>query len=186
MIVNLGGTSDLLKSAIPHDHNRVGHVDGLLLVVGDIDKGDAQLFLQPFQLMLHLAAKLQVQSAQRFIEKQDLRVVDEGSCDGHTLFLSAAHFGGHSFLKACKLYQLQHLADALFDLRLSHLLDLQTVTDVICHIHMGKQGIILKNRIDVPLLGTVVFHVFSLKEHLSFIRSFKACNDTERRGLAAA
>ena len=62
---------------------------GLFLVVGDEDKRDAGVFLNLFQLLLHILAQLQVQCAQRLIQQQNLRLVDQRPGDGHPLLLAA-------------------------------------------------------------------------------------------------
>ena len=136
--------------------------------------------------MLHLPAKLQVQGSQRFIQKKHLRIVDQGSCNGYPLLLASAHFGRHSLFKALKLHQLQHLVYPFSDLGFSHLLDLQTVTDVISHIHMREQGVILKDGVDVPLFRSVALHVPSFQKYFAIIRTLQTCDDTECGGLATA
>ena len=58
LVVNILGSTHLLDIALVHDHDGVGHGEGLLLVVGHIDEGDSQLVLKPDQLVLHILAKL--------------------------------------------------------------------------------------------------------------------------------
>ena len=48
----------------------IGERHCLFLVMGDMDEGGAHAPLDRFQFILHLAAELQVQRAQRFIEQQ--------------------------------------------------------------------------------------------------------------------
>ena len=79
-----------MNIALVHDNDRVGHGQRLLLIVGDIDEGDAQFILHADQLILHFLAQLQIQSAQGFIQEQYLRFVDDGPGDGNTLLLTAA------------------------------------------------------------------------------------------------
>ena len=58
--------------------------------MGDINKGNAQLVFQPDQLVLHILAELQIQSAQRFVQEKHLGLVDNGSGDGDSLLLASA------------------------------------------------------------------------------------------------
>ena len=53
--------------------------------MGDVDEGDAQLLLQALEFKLHLAAELQIQRAQRFIQQQQLRFGRERAGDGDAL-----------------------------------------------------------------------------------------------------
>ena len=57
-VVDLFRTADLLDITLVHHHDGVGHGQGLLLVVGDIDEGNAQFIFQPDQLVLHVLAQL--------------------------------------------------------------------------------------------------------------------------------
>ena len=90
LIVDLLRRSHLLDIALVHDNDRVGHRERLFLVVGDIDKGDSQLIFQADQLILHVLAELQVESAERLVEKQKLRLVYDRTGDGNPLLLAAA------------------------------------------------------------------------------------------------
>ena len=58
LVIDVQGGADLLDIALVHDHDGVRHGQGLLLVVGDIDKGDAHLLLNVLQLHLHVLAQL--------------------------------------------------------------------------------------------------------------------------------
>ena len=92
MVIDLIRRSDLLKAAVVHHCDRVRHIDGFFLVVGDIDKRDPQLLLQAFQLVLHGTPQLQIQCAKGFIQKKDFRIVHKSSGNGYTLTLTAGKF----------------------------------------------------------------------------------------------
>ena len=63
------------------------HDEGLALIVGDVDRSDSHLVLEADDLDSHLLAQLGVEVAQRLIEKNDARVVDDrpGECDALAL-----------------------------------------------------------------------------------------------------
>ena len=54
-----------------------------------IQESDPQFVLETDQLVLHILAHLEVQSAQRLIQKKDLRLIYDCSCDSDTLLLAA-------------------------------------------------------------------------------------------------
>jgi len=58
LVVDLLRGSHLLDIALVHDDDGVRHGQCLFLVMGDVDKGDSQLILQPDQLVLHVLAEL--------------------------------------------------------------------------------------------------------------------------------
>ena len=72
MLVDLGGRADLLDPALVEHREAVAHRERLLLVVRDVDEGDAELLLDPLQLDLELLPELQVECAERLVEEQRL------------------------------------------------------------------------------------------------------------------
>ena len=58
LIINLLRGSHLLDVSLVHDHDGVRHGQSLLLVMGHIDKGNSQLILKAYQLVLHILAQL--------------------------------------------------------------------------------------------------------------------------------
>ena len=49
-VEDLPGSADLLDPAVPHDGDAVGEREGLRLVVGDEDRGDAEAALQILEI----------------------------------------------------------------------------------------------------------------------------------------
>ena len=68
----------------------VAHRQRLALVVRDEHERDADLVLDRLQLDLHLLAQLQVERAERLVEQQHLRTVDQRPGEGDALPLAAA------------------------------------------------------------------------------------------------
>src|SRR6185437_16701618 len=60
-----------------------------LLVVRDVDERDPELVLDRLQLELHLLAELEVEGAERLVEEQHARVVDERARERDPLLLAA-------------------------------------------------------------------------------------------------
>ena len=54
-------------------HDEVGERHRLVLAVGDVDEGDAELLLQALQLGAHLDAQERIERRERLVEQQDLR-----------------------------------------------------------------------------------------------------------------
>ena len=121
LVVNILRGADLLHLAAVHDHDGIRHGQGLFLVVSDIDKGNVHLALQTLQLQLHLFAQLEVQRAQRLVQQQDLRLVDQTAGDGHALLLAAGHLADAAALKAFQAHDLQHIAHLAADGLFVHL-----------------------------------------------------------------
>ena len=69
--------------------NPVGESQGLLLVMGDVYGGNAQILLQLPNFGPHLDPDFGIQVAQGFVEQKDIRVQDQSPGQGHPLLLSA-------------------------------------------------------------------------------------------------
>ena len=67
---------------------------GLFLVMGDMDEGGAHLLLDGLQLILHLAAELEIERPQGLIEKQHGGLHHKGAGQGHALPLAAGKLVG--------------------------------------------------------------------------------------------
>ena len=112
MLVDLGRRADLLDLALVEDREAVAHRERLLLVVRDVDEGDPDLALDALQLDLHLLAQLQVERAERLVEQEDLRVVDDRARERDALALAAGELGGPPRAVAGQLDRLERLVDA--------------------------------------------------------------------------
>ena len=71
----------------------VGHRHRLLLVVRDVHEGDPDLALDVAELELQLLAQAQVERAERLVEQQRARAVDERAGERDALLLAAGHLG---------------------------------------------------------------------------------------------
>ena len=102
--------ADLLDHAVVHHHHAVAHHQRLGLVVRDIDRGDADLLLQPHQLDPHLLAQLGVEIGQRLVEQDDARLVDDGARERDALALAAGQLGGVAVGEMRQADQFERLA----------------------------------------------------------------------------
>jgi hypothetical protein len=67
-----------------HDHHEVAEEDRLLQIVGDEEDGLVREVVQLEQVLVHHGLRERVEGAERLVEEQDLRVVDERAHDLHT------------------------------------------------------------------------------------------------------
>ena len=86
--------------------------------MGDVDEGGAHLGLDALELDLHLAPQLEVERAQRLVEEQHARLVDEGPRHGDALLLATGELRRLAPRHGAELHQLQHVVD-----RSGHVLD---------------------------------------------------------------
>ena len=85
------------------DHrNPIRQGEGLFLVMGHIDRGYGELFLEFANFRPHLQANLGVEIAQRFVQQQHIRVQDQRSGQGDPLLLSARQLAGIALFESLR------------------------------------------------------------------------------------
>jgi hypothetical protein len=80
-------------AAIEHGDAR-GQRHRLVLVVGDVDRRDAELAVEPAQLHAHLRSQAGVEIGQRLVEEQGARLQHERAGQRHALLLAAGELAG--------------------------------------------------------------------------------------------
>ena len=76
----------------------------------DVHERDADLGLDPLELQLHLPAQLEVERAERLVEQQHLRPVDDRPGQRDPLLLAAGELRGLAPGEVAELDQLERLA----------------------------------------------------------------------------
>ena len=144
---------------------------------------------------MHILAQLQVQSAQGFVQQQDLGPVHQGPGNGHPLLLAAGQGGDVPLFKAPQIHDLQHLHHPAVNLFFRQLYffaisirlgDAQAKGDVLIHVEMGEQGVFLKDRIDGPLIRRDRIHPHAVEQHITRGGRLKTTDDAQSGGLAAS
>ncbi len=112
MLVDLARAPGLLHLAAVHDGDPVGHRERLFLVVRHVDERRPELVLDALELELHLLAQLDVERAERLVEEQRGRPVDESARQRDALLLAAGELPRPAALEAFERDDAQQLADA--------------------------------------------------------------------------
>ena len=89
LVVNFFRRRYLLNFACSHNHDFIAHRKGFFLVVSDVNKGYAEVFVHAFKFELHILSHFKVKRAERFVQKQNFRFVYECSCYCDSLLLTA-------------------------------------------------------------------------------------------------
>ena len=154
-LIDLDRRALLDDLALVHDRDDIGHGQGLELVVRDIDRGDAKALDEFAQLDPDLFPELGVEIAQRLVQQQDLRLLNQRTGQRQALLLSAAKERRRPALEAAQLHHFERLAHLLADLGLGetsgHLL--QREGRVLEHRHVGSDRVGMKHHADVALIG---------------------------------
>ena len=165
LIIDILRPADLLDAAFVHDHHSVRHGEGFLLVVGDIDEGDAGGALDALQLVLHVLAQSQVQRRQGFVQQQHLGLVHQRPGNGHPLLLAAGEGINAAVFVAAQADNFQHFIHPAVNFVLGQLGHLQSEGDVVVHIQVREQGVALEHGVDLPLVRGQVVDDLAVEGH---------------------
>ena len=187
VIVNFIGCADLFNVALVEHGDAVGQGQGFLLIVGDVDGGNAEIPLHLFQLVAQLHPQLGVQIGQGFIHADDGGARHQRAGDGHALLLAAGELADGFFqLLVGKVYLPGDVPHLLVDLGLAQFLNFQAEGDVVVHRHGGEQGVALEHDADIPLFDRHPGNVLVVDAHRAADRLDEARNGAQCGGLAAA
>ena len=151
MLVDLGRRADLLDPALVEDGDPVAHRERLFLVVGDVDERDPELALERLELDLHLLAQLQVERAERLVEQQHRRRVDDRPRERDALALPARELHRLAVADLREAHRAEHLLRLGARARAVAALHAQAVLDVLLHGHVREERVVLEDRVDVAL-----------------------------------
>ena len=168
------------------NHDAGGHVERLLLIVRNVDEGDAQLLLQAFELLLHLLSQLEIQRAQRLIQQKHLGLENHRPCDGYALPLTAGKLGRHAPLKAGQTDQRKRRHHPLLLLAFADAQHFQAIGDVLKYGHVGKQRIVLEHCIHGPLFGRQPRYIRPVDQNAAGRGALQPRNDAKRGCLSAS
>jgi hypothetical protein len=152
--------------------------------VGDEDEGDAERLLQRLQFLLHVFAQLEVERTKRLVEQKHLRLVDQGAGERDALALAAGKLARAAGAVTGKPDQRQCFLGGLLPLQLADTLDHQPVGDVVEHVQMREQRVVLEDGVDVAAIGRNAFGAFAENGDRARCRLLEAGDQTQAGGLA--
>jgi len=154
--------------------------------VGDVDRRDAEIALQPRDLGAHLHAQLRVQVGERLVHEEGARLADDRPAHGHPLALAA---GKRARLLAQDVHQAQgarRLLHPAVDLLLGEAAHLEREGHVVVGRHVRVEGVVLEDHGDVAILrGQIVDHPAADADRARGHR-LQPGDHAQRRRLAAA
>ena len=143
----------LLDPPPVHHRDAVGEAERLDLVVGDEQHGDAEPPLEDLHLDAHLLAELGVEVAERLVEEQDVRLVDQRPAEREPLHLPAAQERGRPRLVPGEPDQVEHPGHLVLDDGALGPAQLERVRNVGEDRHVRPDRVGLKDHAEVALVG---------------------------------
>src|SRR5690606_33679249 len=140
----------------------------------------------PLELDLHLLAQLEVERSERLVEQQDVRVVDERASQRDALLLPAGELVGLPLLVAGQVDQVEHRRHLVADLVRRGPAATQPEGDVLEHVEVGEQRVVLEDRVHPTLEWREVGDLGLADVDGAGGDLLEAADHSQRGGLAAA
>ena len=171
-VVDFLRRANLLDDTVLHYHDFVRHGERLFLVVGYVNKGDAQLFVHLHKFNLHVLAHLEVQCAKGLVQKEHFWLVNQSARNCNTLLLSAGKGTNLAVAVVLEVYHFESRVNLVGNFRfgvLAHFLyqlalfvgfwfaigdefEFQTKCDVAKNCQVWEQCVLLENGVEVSFV----------------------------------
>ncbi len=178
--------ADLRDPTLVHHGDARRHRHRLLLIVRDVDERRADVAVDLRQLDLQPLAELQVERAERLVEQQHRRSVDERARDRDPLLLAARELAGQPIAEVFEPDERERLLDPAGRLARRHLRHLETEADVVPHRHVREERVRLEDRVDAAAVRRQPVDALVADLDLAADRVHEAADQIQRRRLSAA
>ena len=178
--------SGLLDLAILHDRDAVRYGKRLFLIMRDIDRRNADLFLHFTDGRTHLHAQLGIEVRKRLIHQKHARMDDDGACECDALLLSAGQPLRQTVLIFGDLHDIEDLIDLLLHLCFGEFPQLQSILYIFPHRKMGENRIALENHADIALMRRDIIDDLIIEADLAAFDAVETRDHAQERRLATA
>ena len=176
---------DLFETPLAEHRHFVAQVEGILLFVGNDDRGDANPVDQRPEFTTGPLAERRIQIGKRLVQEQHAGLGSQRPREGDALLLSAGQSAHPPTLEPREIHQREGLGDSVARLESGHAERFQAERDVLPYIEMREERIMLKHHAEAALLGTERDDVLALNDDPSVIGTFEPAQQPKGRRLAA-
>jgi hypothetical protein len=185
-VVQRLGRADLLEQALAHDRDPLAHRHGLDLVVGDVDHRGPEALVEAGDLGPRLDAQLGVEVGQRLVHEEHGGLADDGPAERDALPLPAGELLRLAVEELLELEDPCRIVDALLDLGLGDLAQLEAEGEVVANRHVRVERVALEHHRDVAVLGGHVVDDLVADAQRALGDLLEPGDHPQARGLAAA
>ncbi len=142
--------------------------------------------MQALDLAAHLVAQLGIEIGQRFVEQEQARIAHDGAADGDALALAAGELARQALQQAGDAQHLGGLAHPCLDLGLRRLARAQAEGDVLEHVHVRVERVVLEHHGDVAIARAHMVHHAPADLDGAFLGFLQPGDGAQQGALAAA
>ena len=129
--------------------------------------------------------ELEIERAERLVQKQHLGPHDEGAGERDALLLAAGELVDPTVGQLFEAHQADDLAHPLVDLGAVDLRDAEPVSDVLAHVHVREESEALEHHVGGPAFRPEAGHVGAVDLHCAGGGGDEAPDHAQQGGLAA-
>jgi len=144
---------DLNQAAAVEHGDSVRRRHRLRLIMGNVNRGDFEFFVQPADLEAHLLAQIRIQVAQRLVHQKNLRLHNQSPRQGHSLLLPARQLRRIAIFQIRQAHDAEQLRNFVGAFQLREFFKLESVSDVLRHRHVRPDGVTLKDHRHTAPIG---------------------------------
>jgi hypothetical protein len=131
-------------------------------------------------------AQVGVEVRKRLVHQGDLRPTSDRASHGDTLTLPSRERPGAAIEEVVEPEELGYLVDAAVDLVLRRLADAKAIAQVLAHVHVRVEGVVLEHHGDVATSRLDVGDVAFAEVDRALVHRLEARDHPQQRRLAAA
>ena len=176
----------LLDDALAHHRDAVGDAQCFFLIMGHVNRGNADLFLDVADRPTHFHAQLGVEVRERLVHEQHARMHDNRTGQGDTLLLAPGQAFGQAVLIVLNADGLEHLIDPPLRIGWRHVAELQAVLDILAHGQMREDRIVLEDHADIALVRRNAVDDLIIETDVAGFDAVETGDHAQQGGLAAA
>ncbi len=185
-LIELGRRRHLLDLAGEDHRDPIGNRQRLVLVMGHEQGGDADLGLDPADLVAQIGPHLGIERRERLVQEQHLRLDRQRPRQRHPLLLSAGQLMRIAAALLAEMDQRQVPIGGLQPLRCRMAAQAQPEGDVLPRGHMREQAVGLEHHAHVAPVRRQIGDVAIIQQDPAGIQALQPGQGAQRRGLAAA
>ena len=192
IVAHFGRGASLLDCAFVDEDDAVGDFEGLVLVVRNENRGESCAVVEFTEPAAQIFTNLSVERTKGLVQQEHLGAVGQSASECDPLALTSGKLCGKAFLVAFQLNGAQEFTHPFADGRFRRALGAREHPkgkgDVLIHIHVIEERVVLENEACLALVGGEAGDIAAMEENVPIagIGEFQAGNDTEQRRLARA
>src|SRR5882672_6512289 len=164
----------------------IGKAERLLLIVGHVERREAERLMEPTDLVPHLEPQLRVEVAERLVHQDERRLGDDRARERDALLLAAGELRRIALRQSGQLHQLEGAVDAAIDLGPRDPADLEAEADVARDGEVREERVVLEDHAEAASLRRVSGDVPAVELDRPRVGIEETGDAVERRRLPAA